>query len=286
MGKRFRQAKAQSDLLKLLDDLGSADNTIVQYSTNNGLHYNTWPDAGATPFRSEKKLNWEGAYCLPCFIKWPGKFPAGEVRNGIVSHEDWLPTFAAAAVNPDIVEQLKKGVKLNGRSYKNYLDGASQLDYISGKTEVSPLKCFMYVNDDGKIIAMRYEAWKAVFLENRGQAFEVWREPFTELRVPMLATPRVFLDDTAGDRAATQPLKILDSFFVDDKEGKPVGIHQMIGRSPVMCFGNSDGDKAMLEYTTVGNPRPSFGLIVHHTDEAREYVYDAHPQSSGKPSKL
>ncbi len=174
------------ELLKLLDDLGIADNTIVQYSTDNGPHYNTWPDAGTTPFRSEKNSNWEGAYRVPCFVRWPGKFPAGEVRNGIVSHEDWLPTFAAAAGNPNIVEQLKKGVELNGRSYKNYLDGANQLDYVSGKTDVSPRKSFMYVNDDGQIVAMRYEDWKAVFLENRGQAFEVWREPFTELRVPLL----------------------------------------------------------------------------------------------------
>ncbi len=174
------------ELLKLLDDLGIADNTIVQYSTDNGPHYNTWPDAGTTPFRSEKNSNWEGAYRVPCFIKWPGKFPAGEVRNGIVSHEDWLPTFAAAGGNPNIVDQLKKGVELNGRRYKNYLDGANQLDYISGKTDESPRKSFIYVNDDGQIVAMRYDAWKAVFLENRGQAFEVWREPFTELRVPLL----------------------------------------------------------------------------------------------------
>ncbi len=173
-------------LLKVLDDLGIADNTIVQYSTDNGPHYNTWPDAGTTPFRSEKNSNWEGAYRVPCFIKWPGHFPAGEVCNGIVSHEDWLPTFAAAAGNPKIVEQLKQGVELNGRSYKNYLDGANQLDYISGKTDESPRRSFMYVNDDGKIVAMRYNDWKAVFLENRGQAFEVWREPFTELRVPLL----------------------------------------------------------------------------------------------------
>ncbi len=98
------------ELLKLLDDLGIADNTIVQYSTDNGPHYNTWPDAGTTPFRSEKNSNWEGAYRVPCFIKWPGHFPAGQVRNGIVSHEDWLPTFAAAGGNPDVTEQLKKAL--------------------------------------------------------------------------------------------------------------------------------------------------------------------------------
>jgi arylsulfatase A-like enzyme len=173
------------ELLKLIDELGIAENTIIQYSTDNGPHYNTWPDAGTMPFRSEKNSNWEGAYRVPCFIKWPGKFPAGVTLNGIVSHEDWLPTFAAAAGNDKIVEQLKAGVELNGRTYKNYIDGYNQLDHLSGKAE-SPRKEFFYVNDDGQIVAIRYDAWKAVFLENRGVAFEVWREPFTELRVPLL----------------------------------------------------------------------------------------------------
>ncbi len=174
------------ELLKLIDDLGIADNTLVQYSTDNGPHYNTWPDAGTMPFRSEKNSNWEGAYRVPCFVRWPGKFPAGETRNGIVSHEDWLPTFAAVAGAPDITEKLKEGVELNGRKYTNHVDGYNLLDYLSGKSKDSPRHEFIYVNDDGQIVAMRFDAWKAVFLENRGQAFGVWREPFTELRVPLL----------------------------------------------------------------------------------------------------
>jgi arylsulfatase A-like enzyme len=174
------------ELLKLIDDLGLADNTVIQYSTDNGPHYNTWPDAGTMPFRSEKNSNWEGAYRVPCFIKWPGHFPAGETLNGIVSHEDWLPTFASIAGAPDIKEKLLAGVELNGRKYRNYVDGYNQLDYLSGKSKESPRKEFIYVNDDGQIVAMRYEAWKAVFLENRGEAFGVWREPFVELRVPLL----------------------------------------------------------------------------------------------------
>ncbi len=174
------------ELLKLIDDLGIAANTIVQYSTDNGPHYNTWPDAGTMPFRSEKNSNWEGAYRVPAFIRWPGHFPAGKTLNGIVSHEDWLPTFAAAAGATDIKQQLAKGVELNGRKYRNYIDGYNQLDYLSGKVEASPRHEFMYVNDDGQIVAMRYDDWKAVFLENRGVAFEVWREPWAELRVPLL----------------------------------------------------------------------------------------------------
>jgi len=174
------------ELLKLLDDLGIADNTIVMYSTDNGPHFNTWPDAATTPFRSEKNSNWEGAYRVPAFVRWPGHFPAGETLNGIVAHEDWLPTFAAVAGAPDIKKELADGVELNGRKYRNYIDGHNQLDYLSGKAKESPRKEFFYVNDDGQIVAIRYDAWKAVFLENRGQAFGVWREPFTELRLPLL----------------------------------------------------------------------------------------------------
>ncbi|WP_292528197.1 arylsulfatase [Methylocystis sp.] len=174
------------ELLKLLDDLGIADNTIVYYSTDNGPHYNTWPDSGTTIFRSEKNSNWEGAYRLPAYVRWPGHFAAGETLNGIVAHEDWLPTFAAVAGDNDIKEKLAAGVKLEGRKYHNMIDGHNMVDYLSGKTKESPRTEFIYVNDDGQIVALRYGDWKGVFLENRGVAFEVWREPFTELRVPLL----------------------------------------------------------------------------------------------------
>jgi len=174
------------DLLKFLDDNKLTENTIVMYSTDNAPHFNTWPDGGTVPFRSEKNSNWEGAYRVPCYVRWPGHIPPGTVLNGIVSHEDWLPTFAAIAGAPDIKEKLLKGVDLNGRRYKNYIDGYNVTDYITGKTDKSPLNEFWYVNDDGQIVAARWDAWKVVFLENRGKAFEVWREPFIELRVPLL----------------------------------------------------------------------------------------------------
>ncbi len=174
------------ELLKLLDDLGVANNTIVQYSTDNGPHFNTWPDAGNTPFRSEKNSNWEGAYRVPAFLRWPGKIPAGVSLNGIVSHQDWLPTFAAMAGAPDVKEKLLKGVELNGRTYKNHIDGYNMLDYVTGKTQASPREAFVYVNDDGDIVAIRVRDWKAVYKENRGEAFGVWREPFVDLRVPLL----------------------------------------------------------------------------------------------------
>ena len=198
------------ELLQLLDDLGIADTTIVFYSTDNGPHYNTWPDAGTTPFRSEKNSNWEGAYRVPAFVRWPGHFPAGVTLNGIAAHEDWLPTFAAAAGAPDIKEKLLNGTDLNGRHYRNYIDGYNLLDYLSGKTEASPRHEFWYVNDDGQVVAARYDAWKVVFLENRGQAFGVWREPFTELRVPLLFNLRRDPFEKAQHNAT-----VYDDWFLD-----------------------------------------------------------------------
>jgi arylsulfatase len=123
---------------------------------------------------------------VPAYVRWTGKFPAGTVLNGIVAHEDWLPTFAAVAGAPDIKEKLHDGVELNGRNYKNYIDGYNQLDYLTGAAKDSPRHEFWYVNDDGQIVAARYDDWKVVFLENRGEAFGVWREPFVELRTPLL----------------------------------------------------------------------------------------------------
>jgi arylsulfatase len=174
------------ELLKLIDDLGLANDTIVQYSTDNGVHYNTWPDAGTTPFRSEKNSNWEGAYRVSCFVRWPGKFPAGTILNGIVAHEDWLTTFAAAAGAPDVKEQLLQGVSLNGRNYKNHLDSYNLLDYLTGKSKESPRQEFIYVNDIGEIVAARVRDWKVVYMENRAEAMPLWREPFVELRAPLL----------------------------------------------------------------------------------------------------
>ena len=174
------------EFLKLLDDLGVADNTIVQYSTDNGPHYNTWPDAGTTPFRSEKNTNWEGAYRVPAFVRWPGHIPAGITLNGIVAHEDWLPTFAAIAGAPDIKEKLLKGAELNGRTYKNYIDGYNQLDYLTGKAKKSPREEFIYVNDIGEIVAVRYNDWKIIYMENRAETAALWREPFVLLRAPLL----------------------------------------------------------------------------------------------------
>ena len=177
-------------LLDYLDELGIADNTVVFYSTDNGPHYNTWPDAGTTIFHGEKNSSWEGAFRVPAFIRWPGKFEAGKTLNDIVAHEDWLPTFAAIAGNANIGDQLKKGTSLNGRSYNNYIDGVNQLGYLSGELEESPRKGFIYVNDAGEIAALRYEDWKAMFMEDRAKQLQIWLEPFVELRAPYLINLR------------------------------------------------------------------------------------------------
>jgi arylsulfatase len=179
--------KQVGTLLDLLDELGIAENTIVIYSTDNGVHLNSWPDSGMTPFRNEKNSNWEGAYRVPAVIRWPGRIPAGTVLNGIVSHSDWFVTLLAAAGNPNIADQLKQGTELVGTAYKVHLDGFNQLAYLTAETEASPRNYFFYVNDDGQLTAVRYDNWKAVFLEQRVLGtLQVWAEPFVELRFPKL----------------------------------------------------------------------------------------------------
>ena len=173
------------DLLELLDELGIADNTIVVYSTDNGPHMNTWPDAGMTPFRSEKNSNWEGAYRVPAVARWPGRIEPGTVLNGIVSHADWFVTLVSAAGNPDVAAQLREGTELAGTTYHVHLDGHDQTAYLTGEADESPRKHFFYVSDDGDLVAIRYDNWKIVFLEQRARGtLQVWAEPFTELRVP------------------------------------------------------------------------------------------------------
>jgi arylsulfatase A-like enzyme len=179
--------KNVGELLDLIDDLGIADNTFVMYSTDNGPHMNTWPDGAMTPFRSEKDTNWEGAFRVPMLVRWPGKIPAGVVTNEIIQHHDWLPTFLAMAGEPDIVEKLKKGHQAAGKKFKAHIDGYNLLPYLTGKEKQSPRKGFIYFDDDGNLVALRYDNWKCVFLEQRAQGtLRVWAEPFTPLRVPKL----------------------------------------------------------------------------------------------------
>jgi arylsulfatase A-like enzyme len=175
------------ELLDLLDELGIAEDTIVVYSTDNGPHMNTWPDAGMTPFRSEKNTNWEGAFRVPQMIRWPGRIPAGVVSNQIVGHHDWLPTFLAAAGAPDIIQQLKAGHTIGDTTYRVHIDGYNLLPYLTGQADTSPRPGFVYFSDDGDVLALRFDNWKVVFMEQRAQGtLRIWAEPFVALRVPKL----------------------------------------------------------------------------------------------------
>jgi len=174
-------------LLDLLDELGIAEDTIVIYSTDNGVHMNTWPDGGMTPFRNEKNSNWEGAFRVPEMIRWPGKIEAGVVSNEIVQHHDWLPTFLAAAGEPDVMENLKAGHTIGDKTYKVHIDGFNLLPYLTGEEEHSPRKGFVYFSDDGDVLALRFDNWKLVFAEQRtAGTLQIWLEPFVPLRVPKL----------------------------------------------------------------------------------------------------
>ncbi|MEJ2595876.1 MAG: arylsulfatase [bacterium] len=182
-------------ILDLLDELGIAENTIVIYTTDNGPHFNMWPDGGITPFRGEKNTNWEGGYRVPCLIRWPGQIPANSVINEIVAGNDWVPTLMAAVGVPDIKEQLLNGYEGVDRTYNVHLDGYNLLPYLTGEKEYGkdeygwttwPRREFYYWSDDGDLVAMRYEKWKIVFMEQQSEAFGVWMYPFVKLRIPLI----------------------------------------------------------------------------------------------------
>lgn len=203
------------ELLDLLDELGIAEDTFVMYSTDNGPHMNTWPDCGMTPFRSEKDTNWEGAFRVPLLVRWPGKIPAGVVSNEIVHHHDWLPTFLAMAGEPDIVEKCKKGHEAAGKTFKVHLDGYNLLPYLTGKEEKSPRKGFIYFDDDGNLVALRYDNWKVVFMEQRVQGtLRIWAEPFTPLRLPKLFNLRTDPFERADITSNTYYDWLLDHAFI------------------------------------------------------------------------
>jgi len=175
-------------LLDVLDELGIADNTFVHYSTDNGPHFNTWPDAASTPFFGEKNTNWEGGWRVPSLVRWPGKIEAGSVTNEIVHHMDWLPTLLAAAGRPNIKEELKEGgVQAIGREYKVHLDGYNILPLLTGETDKSPRREIFYFSDDGDLTALRYGDWKLIFMEQKEyKTLRAWIEPFTPLRIPLI----------------------------------------------------------------------------------------------------
>jgi arylsulfatase A-like enzyme len=201
-------------LLDLLDELGITDETIVMYSTDNGPHYNTWPDSGITPWRSEKNSNWEGAYRVPAFVRWPGHFEAGKVLNGIMTHQEWLPTLLAAAGEPDIVEELQEGHQAGDKHFKVHIDGYNALPYLTGETDESPRDWFFYTNDDGRIVAIRIGDWKVVFYEQRAKGMQLWAEPFVELRLPKIFNLRRDPFERADENANSYWDWVLEHVFV------------------------------------------------------------------------
>ena len=238
-------------LLDLLDELGIADDTIVMYSTDNGPHMNTWPDGAMTPFRSEKNTNWEGAFRIPLMLRWPGTIPAGAVSNEIVQHHDWLPTFLAAAGEPDIVEKLKQGYEAVGKTFKVHIDGYNLLPYLTGEEERSPRQGFIYFSDDGDLVALRFDNWKIVFMEQRMRGtMAVWAEPFTPLRVPKLFNLRT----DPYERADTTSNTYWD-WFIEGLPG-PGG--------PVRC--------GRVPRDLRGVPAAPEGGELHHRPGAREDV--------------
>lgn len=173
-------------LLKKLDELNIADNTVVIYVTDNGAELFSWPDGGMTPFRGEKNTNWEGGFRVPCVIKWPGVINPGTIYNDIFALEDFLPTFLAAAGEPKIKEKLSTGYKAGSMSYKVHVDGYNLFPFFSGAAKESPRKEFFYWNDEGELVALRYQNWKLVFAEQRAHGLDTWQEPFVPLRFPKL----------------------------------------------------------------------------------------------------
>jgi arylsulfatase len=173
-------------LLGKLDELGIADNTIVMYSTDNGAEELSWPDGGATPFRGEKDTNWEGAWRVPCAIRWPGVIKPGTVSNDIFSHQDMLPTLLAAAGEADIVEKVKKGHQAGAKTFKVHLDGYNLIPFLKGEVKENPRPGVLYWSDEGDLMALRYDDWKIHFMEQRAEGILAWQEPFVPLRLPKL----------------------------------------------------------------------------------------------------
>jgi len=202
-------------VLDKIKALGIDDNTIVMYSTDNGPHMNSWPDAAMTPFRNEKNSNWEGAYRVPAMVRWPGHIKAGSVANGIVSHLDWMPTLLAAAGAPDITEKLLTGFKAGDMTYKVHLDGFNQLPYLTGADPQSARKAFFYFSDDGDLTGLRYDNFKFVFLEQRATGtLQVWAEPFTALRIPKIFNLRLDPYERASETSNTYYDWLLDHAFM------------------------------------------------------------------------
>jgi arylsulfatase len=220
-------------LLQKLDDLGIADNTVVVFTTDNGAEVLSWPDGGATPFRGEKDTNWEGGWRVPFVMKWPGVIKPGTIINEIASLQDFIPTFAAAAGEPDLAAKVLKGYKIGDKTYKVHLDGVNLLPALKGEAKEWPREGFLYWSDDGDLLAIRVREWKIHFLEQRSKGLGVWREPFAQMRVPKIfnlrsdpfeqADDSLFYDKWTADHTFIQvPAQVLVRQWIESfKEFPP-----------------------------------------------------------------
>jgi arylsulfatase A-like enzyme len=207
--------KNVGQVLKVLDDLGIANNTFVMYSTDNGPHMNSWPDGAMTPFRNEKNSNWEGAYRVPAMVRWPGKIKPGQISNEMVAHHDWLPTLVAIAGDPQVADKLAKGYRVGSMNYKVHLDGYNLVPYLTGQGDKSPRDSFIYINDDQQVTGLRYDNWKMVFMEQRVPGtLRVWAEPFVTLRLPKLFNLRTDPYERADQTSNTYYDWVIDHAFL------------------------------------------------------------------------
>jgi arylsulfatase len=201
------------DWLAKLEELGVADDTIVVFTTDNGAECMSWPDGGATPFRGEKDTNWEGGWRAPCVMRWPGVIKPGQVTNEMASLTDFIPTFAAVCGEPDLVEKVKRGYDMGGKTFKVHLDGFNLLPFLKGETEASAREGFLYWSDDGDLVAIRVHQYKIVFKEQRHTSIGIWQEPFSPLRVPKLFNLRADPFER-GDGSVLYDKWLVDHVFI------------------------------------------------------------------------
>ena len=248
--------KNVGQILDLIDELGIADDTIVVYSTDNGPHRNSWPDAGMTKFRSEKNTGWEGAYRVPQFVRWHGKVKPGSISNEIMSHLDWLPTLLAAVGNTDVKEKLLKGHRANGRKYKNHLDGYNFLPYLTGAEEKGPRKEFFYFSDEGDLMALRYNNWKLHFMvQDQTGTLEIWQREFRGLRMPYIFNLRTDPFEQATVTSNTYWDWYIDHAYLMYPLGNVVGEYLATFKEfpPRMKAGSWDMGKALEKLQTPHN---------------------------------
>ena len=200
-------------LLKKLDDLGVADNTIVIWTTDNGAEVFSWPDGGTTPFKGEKNTSWEGGYRSPLLMRWPGVIKPGTEINSITSHEDFVPTLVAAAGEPNVKGKLLTGYQAAGKTFKVHLDGYDMREVLDGSGP-GQRKEFFYWTDEGSLAALRYDRWKILFLEQRAEGFDVWQDPLVPLRFPKLFDLRADPFEVAGHGGAWERWRVEHAFVL------------------------------------------------------------------------